>query len=52
MSQTAVQEPTKARPPLNGVNTPNLFATINAVGGFLVTDRMLQMFRKRGGDAA
>jgi NAD(P) transhydrogenase subunit alpha len=28
------------------------FATINAVGGFLVTDRMLQMFRKRGGDAA
>jgi NAD(P) transhydrogenase subunit alpha len=28
------------------------FATINAVGGFLVTDRMLQMFRRRGGDAA
>lgn len=24
------------------------FATINVVGGFLVTDRMLQMFRKRG----
>jgi H+-translocating NAD(P) transhydrogenase subunit alpha len=23
-------------------------ATINVVGGFLVTDRMLQMFRKRG----
>ena len=23
------------------------FATINVVGGFLVTDRMLQMFRKR-----
>ena len=31
MSQTAVQEPVKARGPLNGVNTPNLFATINAV---------------------
>ena len=28
------------------------FATINAVGGFLVTDRMLQMFKRRGGDAA
>lgn len=25
------------------------FATINVVGGFLVTDRMLQMFRKREG---
>jgi NAD(P) transhydrogenase subunit alpha len=24
------------------------FAAINAVGGFLVTDRMLQMFRRRG----
>jgi len=23
------------------------FATINVVGGFMVTDRMLQMFRKR-----
>ncbi|HUF50490.1 MAG TPA: NAD(P) transhydrogenase subunit alpha [Longimicrobiales bacterium] len=23
------------------------FATINAVGGFMVTDRMLQMFRRR-----
>jgi NAD(P) transhydrogenase subunit alpha len=27
------------------------FAMINVVGGFLVTDRMLQMFRKRGEDA-
>ncbi|HEX2166468.1 MAG TPA: NAD(P) transhydrogenase subunit alpha [Longimicrobiales bacterium] len=27
------------------------FATINVVGGFLVTDRMLQMFRRRGEDA-
>ncbi|MEX1183594.1 MAG: NAD(P) transhydrogenase subunit alpha [Gemmatimonadota bacterium] len=26
------------------------FATINVVGGFLVTDRMLQMFRRRPGD--
>ena len=24
-----------------------IFATINVVGGFLVTDRMLKMFRKR-----
>jgi NAD(P) transhydrogenase subunit alpha len=23
------------------------FATINVVGGFLVTDRMLQMFKKK-----
>jgi NAD(P) transhydrogenase subunit alpha len=26
-------------------------ATINVIGGFLITDRMLRMFRKRGGDA-
>jgi len=26
-----------------------IFATINVVGGFLVTDRMLQMFRKKEG---
>ena len=25
-----------------------ILATINAVGGFVVTDRMLQMFRERG----
>ncbi len=25
------------------------FATINVVGGFLVTDRMLEMFKGRGG---
>ncbi len=25
-----------------------IMATINVVGGFLVTDRMLQMFRRRG----
>lgn len=32
MSQTAVQEkPTRERPPLNGVDTPNLLATINFV---------------------
>ncbi len=24
-----------------------IFATVNVVGGFLVTDRMLQMFRKK-----
>ena len=27
-----------------------VFATINVVGGYLVTDRMLGMFRKRGAD--
>jgi NAD(P) transhydrogenase subunit alpha len=26
-------------------------ATINVVGGFLITDRMLKMFRRRGGKA-
>jgi NAD(P) transhydrogenase subunit alpha len=26
------------------------FGTINVVGGFLVTDRMLQMFRRRPGE--
>lgn len=25
-----------------------VFATINAVGGFMVTDRMLEMFKKEG----
>ena len=25
-----------------------IFATINVVGGFLVTDRMLKMFKKKG----
>jgi uncharacterized OsmC-like protein len=32
MTTTAVKEPVKERRPLNGVNTPALFATINAVG--------------------
>ncbi|HEX9581158.1 MAG TPA: NAD(P) transhydrogenase subunit alpha [Gemmatimonadales bacterium] len=27
-----------------------IFAMINVVGGFLVTDRMLRMFRKKPGD--
>jgi H+-translocating NAD(P) transhydrogenase subunit alpha len=26
------------------------FATINVVGGYLVTDRMLAMFKRKGGD--
>jgi len=26
-----------------------IFATINVVGGYLVTDRMLSMFKKKGG---
>ena len=29
--------------------TAVVFATINVVGGFLVTDRMLEMFRRRNG---
>ena len=29
-----------------------LCASINVVGGFLITDRMLKMFRKRGGGAS
>ncbi|MEX1011637.1 MAG: NAD(P) transhydrogenase subunit alpha [Balneolaceae bacterium] len=28
-----------------------IFATINVVGGFLVTDRMLEMFKKKEGDS-
>ena len=28
------------------------FATVNVVGGYLVTDRMLAMFRKRGAGSA
>jgi uncharacterized OsmC-like protein len=31
MTETAVKEPVKDRRPLNGVNTPDLFATINVV---------------------
>ena len=27
-----------------------VFATVNVVGGFLVTDRMLQMFKKKDSD--
>jgi NAD(P) transhydrogenase subunit alpha len=27
-----------------------VFATVNVVGGFLVTDRMLEMFKRRSGD--
>jgi NAD(P) transhydrogenase subunit alpha len=27
-----------------------VFGTVNVVGGFLVTDRMLEMFRRRPGD--
>ena len=27
-----------------------IFATINVVGGFMVTDRMLEMFKKKEGD--
>jgi H+-translocating NAD(P) transhydrogenase subunit alpha len=27
-----------------------VFATVNVVGGFMVTDRMLQMFRRRPED--
>jgi H+-translocating NAD(P) transhydrogenase subunit alpha len=27
-----------------------VFATINVIGGFMVTDRMLEMFKKKEGD--
>jgi NAD(P) transhydrogenase subunit alpha len=27
-----------------------VFGTINVVGGFLVTDRMLEMFKRKPGD--
>ena len=28
-----------------------VFATVNVVGGYVVTDRMLAMFKKKGGDS-
>jgi len=28
-----------------------IFATINVVGGYMVTNRMLAMFKRKGGDA-
>jgi uncharacterized OsmC-like protein len=56
MSQTSVQEPAKARDPLNGVDTPNLFATINAVAAnpplakfqFRATNRWVSGTHSRG----
>jgi uncharacterized OsmC-like protein len=33
MAETAVQEQKRERPPLNGVDTPNLLATVNVVKG-------------------
>ncbi len=56
MSQTSVQEPAKARAPLNGVDTPNLFATINAVAAnpplakfqFRATNRWVSGTHSRG----
>lgn len=56
MSRTTVQEPAKVRVPLNGVDTPNLFATINAVAGnpplakfqFRATNRWVAGTHSRG----
>ena len=56
MSQTAVQEVTKSRGPLNGVDTPTLFATIDAVRGnpplakfqFRATNRWVSGTHSRG----
>ena len=56
MSQTAVQEVTKSRGPLNGVDTPALFATIDAVRGnpplakfqFRATSRWVSGTHSRG----
>lgn len=56
MSRTTVQAPAKVRIPLNGVDTPNLFATINAVAGnpplakfqFRATNRWVAGTHSRG----
>ena len=56
MSQTAVQEVTKSRGPLNGVDTPTLFATLDAVRGnpplakfqFRATNRWVSGTHSRG----
>ena len=56
MTTTAVKEPVKERRPLNGVNTPALFATINAVGAnpslakfqFRATNRWIAGTHTRG----
>ena len=56
MSETAVKEPVKERRPLNGVNTPALFATINAVAAnrplakfqFRATNRWIAGTHSRG----
>lgn len=56
MSSTAVQETRPARGPLNGVDTPNLFATINAVAAnpglakfqFRATNRWVKGTHTRG----
>lgn len=56
MAPTAVSEPVKERRPLNGVNTPGLFATINAVGAnpslakfrFRATNRWIAGTHTRG----
>jgi NAD(P) transhydrogenase subunit alpha len=38
---------TKVPPTLHTPLAAVIFATINVVGGFLVTDRMLKMFKKK-----
>src|SRR5215203_59522 len=56
MTPTAVKEPVKERRPLNGVNTPALFAPINAVGAkpplakfqFRATNRWVAGTHSRG----
>lgn len=56
MAQTAVKETVKERRPLNGVNTPALFATINAVAAnpplakfqFRATNRWIAGTHSRG----
>jgi NAD(P) transhydrogenase subunit alpha len=39
--------PTLHTPLMSGSKAAVIFATINVVGGFLVTDRMLKMFKKK-----
>jgi uncharacterized OsmC-like protein len=56
MPETAAKEPVKERRPLNGVNTPALFATINAVAAnrplakfqFRATNRWIAGTHSRG----
>ena len=38
---------TRTRSRTSSASSPSSSATVNVVGGFVVTDRMLEMFKKR-----